>query len=356
MSEGKQFDKKNMIFRTLGNTGLRVPIFSYGGWLTVGYDHKGDIVKELMHAAWDAGINMFDTAEAYNAGESEKEMGRVLKESGWDRRDYIITTKIFFGTNRKETHNTRGLSRKHIIEGALESLKNLQLDYVDVIFAHRPDVTVPMEETVRAFNWLIDNNKAFYWGTSEWTSHQIQQATEIARRLNMVGPCAEQAHYSMLHRDNFETEYDPLWRWEGYGSTIWSPLEQGILTGKYNDGLPEGSRFAVNVQGASSEKAKFLQSDEGKAQLQKVRELTKIAEELGTNMSNLALAWAISNKNVSTCILGATKPEQIHENVKALEILPKFDAKLHERVEKILGNKPTPPAAYGRRDEQGNLI
>jgi len=356
MSSGTQFDKKNMIFRNLGNTGLRVPVFSYGGWLTVGYDHKGDIVKELMHAAWNNGINMFDTAEAYNAGESEKEMGRVLKESGWDRRDYIITTKIFFGTNRSETHNTRGLSRKHIIEGTMESLKNLQLETVDVVFAHRPDITTPMEETVRAFNWLIENNKAYYWGTSEWTAHQIQQATEIARRLNLVGPAAEQPHYSMLHREKFEVEYEPLWKWERFGSTIWSPLEQGILTGKYNDGIPEGSRFGVNVQGASADKAKYLASDKGKADIEKVRQLTKIAEELGTNMSNLALVWALSNENVSTCILGATKPEQIAENVKALEIIPKYTPEIAARVEKILDNKPAPVVNFGRMDASGKLL
>ncbi|WVO21142.1 uncharacterized protein IAS62_002447 [Cryptococcus decagattii] len=353
---GQRFEPKNMLYRNLGNSGLRVPVFSYGGWLTVGYNQKGDIVKELMQTAFDSGINMFDNAEAYAAGESESQMGRVIKELGWDRSDIIVTTKVFFGTGDKERHNTRGLSRKHIIEGVNKSLKRLGLDYVDIVFAHRPDVTTPLEETVRAFNYLIDKGLTFYWGTSEWSAMQIQQATEIARRLNMVGPVAEQAHYSMLHRERFEVEYEPLWRYENFGSTIWSPLDSGMLTGKYNDGIPQDSRYHHNLGGAMDERIKELESPEGKAKIEKVKKLTKIAERLGGSMTNLALAWTLKHKGVSTCILGATKPEQIKENVKALDIYPKLTPEVMEEIEKILDNKPDPPPSYGRLTSEGQLM
>lgn len=351
------FDPKNMIYRNLGPSGLRVPVFSYGGWLTVGYgDLKGNSVKELMKTAFDCGINMFDNAEAYNSGESEVSMGQAIKELGWDRRDIIVTTKIFFGTARKERHNSRGLSRKHLVEGLNVSLKNLQLDYVDIVFAHRPDLTTPIEETVRAFNYLIESGKAFYWGTSEWTSMQIQQAIEIARRLNLISPVADQLEYSMLKRENFEVELEPLWRNEGYGSTIFSALGAGILTGKYNEGVPDGSRFHLNPEKSADDRLVFLQSDKGKALIQKVRELTKVAEELGGSMANLALAWALTHPNVSTVILGATKPEQIQENVKALELFPRLTPDVVERINKILANKPAAAPSYGRRSETGALI
>lgn len=353
---GQAFDPKNMLYRNLGNSGLRVPVFSYGGWLTIGGTQKGDIVKELMQTAFDLGINMFDNAEAYSGGQSEIEMGRVIKELEWDRKEIIVTTKIFFGTGNKDKHNTRGLSRKHIIEGLNESLKRLQLDYVDIVFAHRPDTTTPMEETVRAFNYLIDNGKTFYWGTSEWTSHQIQQAMEIARRLNMVGPVAEQPHYSMFTRERFEQEYEPLWRYENFGSTIWSPLDSGLLTGKYNDGIPEGSRYSDHKEGAMSANIKALESPEGKAKIEKVRQLTKIAEKLGGSMTSLALAWTLLHNGVSTCILGATKSDQLKENVKALDIYPKLTPDVVKEIEAILDNKPSPPASYSRRDDDGTLI
>lgn len=351
-----QFDPKNMLFRNLGNSGLRVPVFSYGGWLTVGNTQKGDPVKELMQTAFDCGINMFDNAETYADGESEREMGRVIAELGWDRRDIIITTKIFFGTSRKEQHNSRGLSRKHVIEGALESLKNLRLDYVDIIFAHRIDVTTPMEEIVRAFNWLIDNNKAFYWGTSEWNSRQIQHAIDTAKKLNMIGPIVEQPQYHMFHRQRFEVELDPLFRYNGYGSSIYSPLATGMLTGKYNEGIPEGSRWQTN-EGAMAHRIRQLKSPEGLAQIEKVKELTNLAEkELGCSISNLALAWTLKNENVSTCILGATKPDQITDNVKALGVLPKLTDEIMEKIEKILDNSPSPEPTFGRRDGKRNLI
>lgn len=344
-----------MLYRTLGNTGLRVPVFSYGGWLTVGNTQKGDIVKDLMKTAFDNGINMFDNAEAYSGGESEREMGRVIEELGWDRRDIVVTTKIFFGTGRKETQNTRGLSRKHIVEGLNQSLKNLRLDYVDIVFAHRPDKTVPLEETVRAFNHVIDQGKAFYWGTSEWSAQEIAAADEIAKRLGLIGPCCEQPHYSMLHRERFEVEYDPLYKQIGTGTTIWSPLDSGLLTGKYNDGIPEGSRYHTNKEMMSSN-IKALETPEGKAKIQKVRELTKVAEELGATVTHLALAWTLVNKNVSTCILGATKTDQLLDNLKALDVFPKLTPEVLAKIEKILDNKPEHPMNFGRHDREADKL
>ncbi|CAD6581436.1 MAG: hypothetical protein TREMPRED_003009 [Tremellales sp. Tagirdzhanova-0007] len=369
-----EFDPKNMLYRNMGETGLlrrMVDVSSRGmvslstnedDLFSVGGTQKGDPVKELMQTAFDCGINMFDNAETYADGESEREMGRCIAELGWDRRDIIITTKIFFGTGRTDKHNSRGLSRKHVIEGALESLKNLRLDYVDIVFAHRIDITTPMEEIVRAFNWLIDNNKAFYWGTSEWNARQIQHAMDTAKRLNMIGPIVEQPQYHMFHRQRFEVEHDPLFRYNGMGrpisapSTIYSPLATGLLTGKYNDGIPEGSRWQTNA-GEMSHRIKALKTPEGLAMVAKVRELTQLAEkELDCSVSNLALAWTLKNENVSTCILGATKPEQIRDNVKALDVLPKLTPEIMEKIEKILDNAPAPAPTFGRKDATGRLI
>jgi len=353
-----QFDSSKMLYRNLGPSGLRVPVFSYGAWMTFGYteEQKGSTIKELMQTAYENGINMFDNAEGYSDGEAERQMGAAIKELGWDRRDIIITTKIFFGTGRKEKHNTRGLSRKHLIEGLNVSLKNLQLDYVDIVFAHRPDITTPLEETVRAFNWLIENGKAFYWGTSEWSQAQTQQAIEIAKRLNLIAPVADQPQYNMFHRHRFEVEYKPLWDHEHYGSTIFSALAGGFLTGKYNNGIPEDSRFGVNLNSAHSARVNFLHSDEGKSQVAKVKELSVIAEELGSSMTNLALAWCLLHNNVSTIILGATKPAQIKENVKALDTYRKITPEVAARIEKILDNKPKPVDAWGRLNAAGELI
>jgi len=352
IQQDKMFNPEGtgMIFRNFGKTGLRVPVFSMGGWLTLGGTQKGDIVKDIMTTAWDNGINFFDTAEGYAEGNSEVEMGRVLHEMGWQRSDYIISTKIFFGTGRKEL-NSRGLSRKHLVEGLNYSLKRLGLDYVDVVFAHRADPTVPMEETVRAFDHLVNTGKAFYWGTSEWTAQQIQEAHSIADRLNLIGPTCEQPQYSMLHRERFEVDYLPLFEGhKGLGTTIWSPLASGFLTGKYNDGVPKDSRYATNPE-FFKDTVEKLKSPETQAKIQKVKKLTEIAEkELDCTMTHLALAWAIKNENVSTCILGASKPEQVADNCKALKVLPKLTPEIMTKIDEILENKPTQPMLYGREN------
>jgi len=341
-----EFDPKNMPFRRLGPSGLRVPVFSLGGWLTLGGTVVGDPVKDIIKAAFDAGINMFDTAETYANGKSEVEMGRVIKELGLRRTDLVITTKIFWGAGRKGP-NDQGLSRKHIIEGTKESLERLQLDYVDVIFAHRCDITVPMEEIVRAFNYVIEKGWAFYWATSEWTALQIEEAHHIAEKLNLIPPIAEQCQHHMFHRERPEKEYDPLYRKYGYGTTTWSSLASGLLTGKYNDGIPEDSRFSHH-SAFFKNTLESLQKEEGKEKIRKVKELSKIAEELGATMSALALAWIAVNPNTSTVILGASRPEQVLENLKAIDVMPKLTPEVLERIEKILDNKPEPALTHGR--------
>ncbi|KAK3309433.1 NADP-dependent oxidoreductase domain-containing protein [Chaetomium strumarium] len=341
------YEPKGMKFRYLGNTGLQVSLFSLGGWLTYGGTQKGDIVKQCLQTAWEHGIQTFDTAETYANGASEVEMGRALKELGWPRDEYVLTTKIFFGTGRKEP-NTRGLSRKHIVEGLKASLARLQTPYVDVVFAHRPDPATPMLEVVEAFTQVIRNlNLAYYWGTSEWSAAQITEAIGLAEKHNLIAPVVEQPQYNAFHRERFEVEYAPLFRQHGYGTTIWSPLASGLLTGKYNNGIPEDSRLATN-KGFFEGTIKELQSEKGQAKIEKVRKLTAIAERLGYNASQLALAWAAKNPNVSTVILGATKVEQIKDNIKALELYDKLTPEIMEEIEGVLENKPQGVNTFGR--------
>lgn len=341
------YDPKDMRFRHLGPTGLKVSELSLGGWLTYGGTEKGEVVKRCLEAAWAHGINTFDTAETYASGESEVEMGRALRELGWPRDEYVLTTKIFFGTGRREP-NTRGLSRKHVVEGLKSSLARLQQPYVDVVFAHRPDYATPMREVVEGFTQVIRNlNLAYYWGTSEWSAAQVIEATEIAERYNLIAPVVEQPQYNAFHRERFEVEYAPLFDRYQYGTTIWSPLASGLLTGKYNDGVPEDSRFAKHGEFFDST-IKALQTDEGKAKIEKVKKLTAIAERLGGSTASLALAWTLKNPNVSTVILGATKVEQIDDNVKAVKLADKITPEIYDEIEKILDNKPTPPNKFGR--------
>jgi len=265
----------------------------------------------------------------------------------WPRDEYVLATKIFFGTGRKEP-NTRGLSKKHVVEGLKSSLKRLQLDYVDIVFAHRPDPATPMKEIVEGFTQVIRNlNLAYYWGTSEWSAREIEEAIGIAERYNLIAPVVEQPQYNAFHREKLEVEYLPLFKKYEYGTTIWSPLASGLLTGKYNNGIPEDSRFANNKD-FFKDSLKDLESDVGKAKIEKVKKITAIAERLGGNVSQLALAWAAYNKNVSTVILGASKVEQIHENVKCLQLLDKMTDEIKKEIDDILDNTPTPTRSYGR--------
>ncbi|KAG2022519.1 hypothetical protein CC2G_000260 [Coprinopsis cinerea AmutBmut pab1-1] len=341
----REYKAKGMPFRRLGPSGLRVPLFSLGGWLTIGGTVVGDPVKEIFKVAFENGINMFDTAEVYAGGKSEEEMGRVIKELGLRRTDLIISTKIFWGP--RQGPNDSGLSRKHIIEGTKECLARLQMDYVDIIFAHRPDPTVPMEEIVRGFNYVIEKGWAFYWGTSEWSARDIEEAHHVATKLGLIGPIAEQCQHNMFHRERPEKEYDPIYRNYGTGTTVFSALAQGLLTGKYNEGIPENSRFATH--GFLSKTVKELQTPQGQEKIRKVRELTKLAkEELNTTPTALALAWVARNPNTSTVILGASSPQQVLDNLEALKVYPKLTPEIMEKIEKILGNKPQPEKVMGR--------
>ncbi|KAF9235392.1 NADP-dependent oxidoreductase domain-containing protein [Melanogaster broomeanus] len=341
-----EFDPKNMPFRRLGPSGLRVPVFSLGGWLTLGGTVVGDPVKEIIKVAYENGINMFDTAEGYAKGRSEVEMGRVIRELGYRRTDMVITTKLFFGT--RSGPNDTGLSRKHIIEGTQASLERLGLDYVDVIFAHRPDYSTPMDEIVRAFNYVIEKGWAFYWATSEWSARDIEEAYHVADKLNLIPPIAEQCQHHMLHRERPEKEYAPLYKKYSIGTTVWSALASGLLTGKYNNGIPEDSRFAAHSD-FFKDTLKSLNEEEGLAKIRKVQELTKLAEtELGCSVTHLALAWVAKNPNTSTVILGASKPEQVLDNLKALDVIPKLTPEIVDKIEEILQNKPTAIPTFGR--------
>jgi len=329
-----------MEYRHLGSSGLQVSALSYGAWVTFSNQFKEDLAYELMKTAIDSGINFFDNAEVYANGEAEIVMGKALKVGGWKRSDLVISTKIFWGGKGP---NDLGLSRKHIIEGTDAALARLQLDYVDLIFCHRPDIRTPIEETVRAMNFIINQGKAFYWGTSEWSAEQLRAAYEIARREHLIPPTMEQPQYNMFVREKIEKEYLPLFDEFGLGTTIWSPLSSGILTGKYNDGIPENTR--VTLKGYEWLKDR-IESDEGRQQIEIVKKLTPVAKKLGGTMAQLALAWCLKNKNVSTVITGATKIEQLNDNLGALDLVDKLTPEVMDRIDYILDNKPAPPIDF----------
>jgi voltage-dependent potassium channel beta subunit len=286
-----------------------------------------------MTAAYDAGVNFFDNAEAYASGMSETIMGLVLKKAGWRRSSYVISTKLFWGLNDGPNEKNR-LSRKYLLEAIHGSLKRLQLDYVDLIFCHRADPETPIEETVRAMHDIITQGKALYWGTSEWSAEAIMQAYHIADKYSLHKPQMEQPQYNMLNRDRVEKEYARLYKEIGLGTTTWSPLASGLLTGKYNDGIPTDSRAALKGY-------EWLQENVITPQRVEIaKNLTPIAKELGYTQAQLALAWCLKNPNVSTVITGASRVAQVHENMKALEAVQMLTPDVMERIEKILGNKP----------------
>ncbi len=325
-----------MEYRHLGSSGLQVSALSFGAWVTFGQQIGEEAALAIMQAAYDAGVNFFDNAEAYADGRAELVMGAVIKRAGWKRSDLVVSTKIFWGGKGP---NDTGLSRKHVIEGANAALARLQLDYVDLIFCHRPDPRTPIEETVRAMNYLIAQGKAFYWGTSEWSAAQIMEAYQIARRERLIPPTMEQPQYNMFVRERVEKEYARLYREIGLGTTIWSPLASGKLTGKYSQGIPQGTR--VMLPGYEWLRKNF-ESAEGQAQLATVQELAPIADELGCTLAQMAIAWCLKNPNVSTVIMGASRPEQVVENLAALKVAPELLPAVMERIESVLANKPTP--------------
>ncbi|OAA31644.1 alcohol dehydrogenase [Kosmotoga arenicorallina S304] len=317
-----------MEYRKVGKWGLKISELSLGSWLTFGNQLDVDNAKEAMKEAFKNGINFFDTAEAYASGMAEFIMGQVLKE--FRRTDIVVSTKIFWGGNGP---NDRGLSRKHLLEGTWNSLKRLQLDYVDLIYCHRPDPETPIEETVFAMDYIIRNGLALYWGTSEWSGDQLEAAHKACRELNCIPPIVEQPLYNMLSRERVEKEYLPIYEKYGMGLTTFSPLASGILTGKYNNGIPENSRLARFPGLRKHLEERGLLGDET---IRKVREIGKIAEEIGAKQSQLALAWCLKNPNVSSVILGVSNVDQLKENLKALEVKEKLSEEVMERIKKIL--------------------
>jgi len=348
-----------MEYRFLGKTGLRVSVLSLGAWITYGGQVDDvDIAFQCMKAAYQKGCNFFDNAEVYAAGNAETVMGkailRMYSELDVKRSDLVVSTKVFWGGSGP---NDQGLSRKHIIEGVNASLKRLALDYVDVLFCHRPDPSTPLEETVRAMNYLIDQGKAFYWGTSEWSSAQILAASLIAQRLGLIGPTCEQPQYSLLHRTRFEVEYDILYQELGYGTTIWSPLACGLLTGKYSldiDSFPEGSRLSLQDNNKwlrdqlMSGQMNGLETRGFENILKKVDTLRPIAAKLGCTMAQMCLAWCVKNKNVSTVITGASKVQQVEENFKSLEFVPKLTKEIMDEIDAAIQTKPEPTPNFRR--------
>lgn len=324
-----------MEYRRMGKTGLQLSVLSYGSWVTFAKQIDDTASDKLMSIAYDNGVNFFDNAEVYSRGESEKMMGRVLKAKTWERSSYTVSSKVFFGWRGENNKpNQTGLSRKHITEACHEALQRFQMDYLDLFFCHRPDRNTPVEEVVRTMNTLIQQGKILYWGTSEWTGAEIMEANMVAKQLGLEGPAMEQPQYNLFERHKMESDFLPVFKNVGLGTTIWSPLASGLLTGKYNNGIPEGSR--MTLEGFGWLKDKTI-SDE---RINSVKELETVAKELGTTLATLSIAWCISNPNVTTAILGATKEEQLIENFKALEVYPKLTQEIKDRIDAIMKTKP----------------
>jgi voltage-dependent potassium channel beta subunit len=326
-----------MEYRYLGKSGLQVSALSLGSWVTFGNQISDDTAEELMKTAYDNGVNFFDNAELYANGKSEIVMGNILRKMQWSRDTYLVSSKVYWGG---KLPNQFGLSRKHVTEACHAALKRLQVDYLDLYLCHRPDKNTPVEETVYAMNDLIRQGKVLYWGTSEWGAETIREAYEVAKRNYLIPPVVEQPQYNMFHRERFELEYRRLYQGIGIGTTIWSPLASGFLTGKYANGVPEGSRMEVEELQWLRD---FMASEEGKKRIEKSNQLKALAEGLGTTLPKLAIAWCLKNPNVSTVILGATKVSQLNENLDALNTLPLLTDEVMKSIEDILGNQPKFP-------------
>jgi voltage-dependent potassium channel beta subunit len=325
-----------MEYRRLGKTGLPISELSFGSWITFGNQINDGVSERLMDIAYEAGVNFFDNAEVYAAGASETVMGEILHKKNWSRDSYIVSSKVFFGAGA--THPTqKGLHRKHIVEACNQALQRLQVDYLDLYFCHRPDKQTPIEETLWSMHQLILAGKILYWGTSEWSAQEIMEAHMVAQRYNLIGPVTEQPQYNMLVRDKVEVEYSQIYKTVGLGTTIWSPLASGFLTGKYLNQPPAESRLKRDELGWLADR--LLQENNHKI----VTNLVQFSKELGVSMPQLGVAWCLKNPNVSTVILGATKPEQLQETLNATHILPLLTDEVMEHIETILQNKPQHP-------------
>jgi voltage-dependent potassium channel beta subunit len=327
-----------MEYRYMGKSGLQLSVLSFGSWVSFHKQINDQVADMLMGLAYDNGVNFFDNAEVYALGESEKMMGRVLRKKGWDRTSYVVSSKVFWGWRGKENKpNQHGLSRKHITEACHEALQRLQTDYLDLYFCHRPDKNVPIEEVVWTMHNLIMQGKILYWGTSEWSGVEIMEAHRVAQHYGLIGPSVEQPQYNLFERNKIENEYLMVYKTVGLGTTIWSPLASGLLSGKYNNGIPTDSRLAI--PGFEWLRDRLIQ-DQAVAKAVKIGEL---ASELSITPSQLSIAWCIKNPNVTTAILGATKKEQLLENLAALSVVEKLTPDVMQQIEAIVQTKPVLP-------------
>ena len=329
-----------MQYRRLGKSGLQVSEFSLGSWVTFAKQVDTGDAKSLMTAAYDAGVNFFDNAEGYEAGASETVMGEALTELGWSRDSYVVSSKVFWGGQKP---NQKGLSRKHVIEACHKALKRLQVDYLDLYFCHRPDVDTPIVETVRAMHDLIAQGKVLYWGTSEWNAQQITEAHQAARDWHLTPPTMEQPQYNLFERHKVEADYLPIYDTYGLGTTIWSPLASGLLTGKYNNGLPADSR--AMLPGYEWLRKEF-ESPDGQAKLAKVKALAAVAKDAGLPIHHLALLWCLANPRVSTVILGASRLDQLTDNLAALDARDRLTPDVVDAIEAVMQTKPEGPRRF----------
>lgn len=327
-----------MEYRYMGKTGLQLSTLSFGSWVTFHKQIDDKIADELMGIAYDQGVNFFDNAEVYAAGESEKMMGRVLSKKNWDRTSIVLSSKAYFGWRGKANKpNQTGLSRKHLTEACHEALQRLQTDYLDLYFCHRPDKKMPIAEVVHTMNTLIQQGKILYWGTSEWSGVEIMEAHRIAEAYRLIGPAMEQPQYNLFERNKVDAEYLEIYKNVGLGTTIWSPLAAGLLTGKYNDGIPEGSRF--QIEGFEWLRDRWLMQEK----INKVQQLGAIAKALKVSTASLSIAWCIKNPNVTTAILGATSKTQLLDNLTALDTAALLTPEIMEQIEGIVETKPKLP-------------
>ena len=329
-----------MQYRRLGKSGLQVSEFSFGSWVTFAKQVDIAPAKEIMAAAYDAGINFFDNAEGYEQGRSELVMGQAIAELGWSRDSYIVSSKVFWG-GQKPTQ--RGLSAKHVTEAAHAALKRLRVEHLDLYFCHRPDIDTPIEETVRAMHNLVTQGKILYWGTSEWSGQQITEAHAAARANNLTPPTMEQPQYNLFERHKVESDYLPIYDSFGLGTTIWSPLASGLLTGKYNNGIPNDAR--ANLAGYEWLRD-IITGEKGQARIAQVKELAKVADAAGLPIHHMALLWCLSNPRVSTVILGASRLSQLTDNLAALEAKARMTPEVLAAIEAVMGNKPAAPARF----------
>ena len=321
-----------MEYRRMGKSGLQLSALSFGSWVTFGSQIQDKTSEQLMQIAYENGVNFFDNAEAYASGKSEEVMGKILNKMNWDRSTFIVSSKVFWGGDKP---NQKGLMRKHIVEACHAALRRLQVDYLDLFYCHRPDLDTPIAETVWTMHNLIQQGKILYWGTSEWSAQQITEAHLVAEKYNLIGPSMEQPQYNLFERSKLEKEYLPLFENYGMGTTVWSPLASGVLTGKYLKGIPKGSRMEIESLSWIKDKVWSPENQE------KVQALHNLASDLGVSLTSMSLAWCLKNPNVSSVILGATKTHQLEENLKSLEVLPKLTTELMEQIDEVMGNKPS---------------